>query len=267
MKSIEGVGLADVTATYSGPQGDLYGLLLGQQLHVGGMSASIDLAERAGIGAGLRGIDLCCGVGGGMRVLVRFRNVASMIGVDITERNIERARELSLTEVLADRMEFKVGDACQSGLPAAGADFVWGEDAWCYVPDKPKLIAEAARLVRPGGVIAFTDWVEGPVELSEAEAQQCLRMMSFPNVQDLTGYSRLLSVNGCEVVMAEDTGRLPIWFDLCLNMIEKQFTYDVLATVAFQADLLKVITGNFRMLGDLARAAKIIQARFIARRI
>jgi hypothetical protein len=36
--------------------------------------------------------------------------------------------------------------------------------------------------------------------------------------------------------------------------------------VAFQADLLKVITDNFRMLGDLARANKIIQARFIARR-
>jgi len=80
------------------------------------------------------------------------------------------------------------------------------------------------------------------------------------------GYSRLLSENGCEVVTAEDTGRLPIWFDLCFNMIEKQFTYDVLATVAFQADLLKVITDNFRMLGDLARAGKIIQARFIARR-
>jgi len=28
-----------------------------------------------------------------------------------------------------------------------GADFVWGEDAWCYVLDKAKLISEAARLV------------------------------------------------------------------------------------------------------------------------
>jgi SAM-dependent methyltransferase len=31
----------------------------------------------------------------------------------------------------------------------------WSEDAWCYVADKPKLIAEAVRMVRPGGVIAF----------------------------------------------------------------------------------------------------------------
>ena len=42
------------------------------------------------------------------------------------------------------------------------ADFVWGEDAWCYVVDKKQLIAEAVRLVKPGGMIAFTDWIEGP---------------------------------------------------------------------------------------------------------
>jgi len=42
---------------------------------------------------------------------------------------------------LGDRITFEVGDSCASGLSAGGADFVWGEDAWCYVEDKPKLIA------------------------------------------------------------------------------------------------------------------------------
>jgi len=44
-----------------------------------------------------------------------------------------------------DRIRFVAADACESGLPTAGADFVWGEDVWCYVTDKPKLISEAAR--------------------------------------------------------------------------------------------------------------------------
>ena len=56
MKSIDGVGLNEVTSVYSGPQRDLYTLLMGQQLHVGGMNSSIDLAGRAEIGAGLKGI-------------------------------------------------------------------------------------------------------------------------------------------------------------------------------------------------------------------
>ena len=56
---------------------------------------------------------------------------------------------------------FALGDACATGLPGGAADFVWGEDAWCYVVDKDRLIGEAARLVKAGGTIAFTDWIEG----------------------------------------------------------------------------------------------------------
>jgi hypothetical protein len=36
------------------------------------------------------------------------------------------------------------------------------------------LIAAAARLIRSNGTLAFTDWVEGPAELSADEAQRAL---------------------------------------------------------------------------------------------
>jgi ubiquinone/menaquinone biosynthesis C-methylase UbiE len=266
VKSIGGVGLAEVVSVYSGAQGDFMQLLFGQQLHVGGMKASIDLADRAGIGAGLSGVDLCCCNGAGMRFLVRSRNVASMAGVDATAAVVERGRRLTHEERLDDRIRFIHADACQSGLPSASADFVWSEDAWSYVPDKPKLIAEAARIVRPGGIIAFTDWVEGPAGLTDSEAQRFLGMMTFANVEDIAGYVRLLSGNGCTVRVAEDTGRFASHVELYLNMIEMQLTYDVLRTVAFRTDLLATLTDGFRFLGELSRAGKIAQARFVARR-
>src|SRR5215204_2214414 len=115
-----------------------------------------------------------------MRFLVRFRGVAQMTGVDATERVVERGRQRSVDELLADRIEFVVADATASGLPDASADFVWGEDAWCYVEDKSRLIAEAARLVRPGGTIAFTDWLAGPAAMSGDEAERYLRFMKVP---------------------------------------------------------------------------------------
>lgn len=267
MKSIQGVGLSEVVSLYSGFQSAFMPLVFGQQIHTGGMNASIDLAQRAGIGAGQKGVDLCCYVGAGMRCLVRFCNVASMVGVDATNSVVERGRKLCHAEGLDDRIQFVVADACNTGLPGASADFVWGEDAWCYVTDKPKLIAEAVRLVRPGGVIAFTDWVEGPGELSDAEAQRLLGMMTFANIEDIEGYRRLLSQNGCEVKAAEDTGRLAPHMDLYLNMIEMQLTYDVLAALAFRKELLEALTGTFRFLRDMSRAGKFVQARFIARRI
>jgi hypothetical protein len=127
-------------------------------------------------------------------------------------------------------------------------------------------IAKAARIVRPGGVIAFTDWVEGSAGLTDSEAQRFLGMMTFANVEDIAGYVNLLSGSGCEVRLAEDTGRFPSYIDLYLNMIEMQLTYDVLRTLAFRTDLLQTLTDGFRFLGELSRAGKIAQARFVARR-
>jgi len=267
MRSVAGIGVDDVKAAYGGAPADLYTLLLGQLLHIGGMEASLDLAKRAGIQAGQSGIDLCCGTGAGMRLLVRSLGVSSMTGVDFVPRNIERARQRGLEEQLGDRVQLVLADACASGLPSANADFIWSEDAWCYVADKEWLIAEAARLVRPGGTIAFTDWVEGPAPLEDEEADRFLRMMNFANVQDRIGYERLLSDNRCEVVTAEDTGRFAPYFDMFVDMIEMQFGYDVLATIGFRAELLPVVTDNFRFLRDLSRAGKIMQGRFIARRL
>jgi SAM-dependent methyltransferase len=266
VKSIDGVDLSQVTSLYAGAQGALWELLLGQQVHIGGMKSSMELADLAGIGADMRGVDLCCGNGAGMRFLVRFRNVASMVGVDATETVVERGRRRSGEEGFAQRIQFVCADACRSGLPSASADFVWGEDAWCYVADKPKLIAEAARIVRPGGVIAFTDWVEGAVELSNDEASRFLGIMRFANVEDIGGYRRLLERNGCEVLIAKDTGRFAAYMDLFVNMIEMQLTYDVLRVFDFNTDLLQRSIEGSRFLAELGRVGKIAQARFVAPR-
>ena len=201
MKSIEGIGLAEVVSLYSGMQGEFMQLVFGQQLHIGGMKASLDLAERASIGSGQKGIDLCCCNGAGMRCLVRFRDVASMVGVDATEAVVERGRRMCREEGLAHRISILHSDACQTGLESTSADFVWGEDAWCYVADKPKLIEEAVRLVHPRGVIAFTDWVEGPAGLSDTEAQRFLGMMTLPNVQDVSGYRDYLGKTAAKFLL------------------------------------------------------------------
>ncbi len=142
-----------------------------------------------------------------MRFLVRCRNVARMHGVDATPAVVEQGRQRCAAEGLADRISFTLADACQTGLRSAQFDFVWGEDAWCYVVDKATLIAEAARLVKRQGIIAFTDWIEGPAGLADGEAERFLRFMKFANIQSLDGYKTLLAATGCEIVAAEDTGR------------------------------------------------------------
>ena len=186
MKSASNVGLKDVQAVYSGPEGELWELVMGQQIHLGGLQSSLELAEKAGIRPGSSGVNLCCCTGAGMRFLVRFRKVARMLGVDATETVVRRGRGRCQSEGLADRITFMLGDATASGLPGGAADFVWGEDAWCYVVDKDRLIGEAARLLKPGGASPSPTGSRAARPWADGEAERFLAFMKFPNVQDLT---------------------------------------------------------------------------------
>jgi len=264
MKSAENIGLSEVQAVYSGPEGELWELIMGEQIHIGGFASSMGLAEKAGIEQGMRGVDLCCCSGAGMRFLARFRDVAGMCGVDATEKVVDLGRNRCEQEGLSDKIEFVLSDVCDSGLEGASADFIWGEDAWCYVVDKDKLISEAVRIVKPGGVIAFTDWVEGKAGLSDAEAERFLKFMKFPNIQDIGGYGDLLSDCDCEVVIAEDTGRFAQYVDLYLNMLNMQLAYDALKIIGFDTELMQSMGAEMAFMQELAHAGKIAQGMFVA---
>jgi SAM-dependent methyltransferase len=186
--------------------------------------------------------------------------------VDATRAIIERGKERCRAEGVSEQIRFVHGDACATGLPDGAADFVWGEDAWCYVFDKARLISEAVRIVEPGGTIAFTDWISGAVPMSAEESGRFLRFMSFPNVQDVEGYRRLLEVAGCTVMTAENTGRFAPYVDLYLEMVDKQLTYDALRILDFNADALGAIGAEMQFLQELAHAGKIAQGRFIAQK-
>jgi SAM-dependent methyltransferase len=264
MKTLPQVHLADVQAVYSGCEGRLWELVMGEQIHIGGLSSSTDLADRAGLKEGGQGIDLCCATGAGMRFLVRFRKAARMKGVDATRAMLELGRQRCVQEGLADRISFVEANVCNTGLPGGQADFVWGEDAWCYVEDKAKLVTEAVRLVKPGGKIAFTDWMEGTPPLTEEEAKRYLAFMKFPNVLTLDEYRVSLEKQGCEILAAADTGRFASHVPLYIDMIEKQLTYDALKIIGFDTALAGRLLAEMRFMQSLAEAGKIVQGLIVA---
>jgi ubiquinone/menaquinone biosynthesis C-methylase UbiE len=239
---------------------------MGEQIHVGGFQSSADLAERARIPENSAGVDLCAATGAGMRFLIRFRGVRSMTGVDATSAMVEKGRERAAEEDLAERISFRVADVCDTGLPEGEFDFVWGEDAWCYVEDKQALISEAVRLVKSGGAVAFTDWVEGPSPLSHSEANRFLSFMKFPSLYSIEDYRSLLDKTGLKVETAEDTGRFAPAMELYIAMLQNQLTYDGLKILGFDTELLGSLAGEMEFMRTLAHEGKIAQGVFVARK-
>lgn len=265
MKLLPDVSLSDVQQVYSGPEGQLWELFMGQQIHIGGLASSMELADRSGIAEASTGVDLCCCAGAGMRFLVQFRGVARMHGVDATASMVELGRQRSRLEGMEHQIAFTLADACNSSLPSECADFVWSEDAWCYVGDKPALLGEAARLVRKGGVVAFTDWIEGR-ELSDAQAGRFMKFMKFPSLFSLDDYREHLSACGLEVVHAYDTGRFAPYAGLYIEMAQKQLTYDALRILGYDMKVLEALAGELKFAHELAQAGRIAQGLFVARR-
>jgi len=255
----------EVREIYSGPVRELWELCMGEQIHTGGFDSSMKLATNAGIKEGSQGVDLCCCLGAGMRFLVKYLKVGKMTGVDMTESALEEAKKRATQEKLENKLEFVKGDVINIPLPDNKFDFVWGEDAWCYVEDKARLIKEAVRITKPGGIIAFTDWIEGPKGLAEEEARRINTFMKFPYVETLGGYKKLLEDNGCVVKETTDLTEEFAWcVDLYLNMLTKQHTYDALRIIGDDMAMFQAMGGEFSYLQEKAHEGKFGKGRFIA---
>lgn len=260
------VTLKDVQSVYDGPEGVLWELIMGEQIHAGGYKSSMELAKRAGLRKGMSGIDLCSALGAGCRFLAHNFGV-TMTGLDATPTMLRKARLRAKKEGFAEKIVFRKGDVTDIPFAPGSFDFVWGEDAWCYVVDKPKLISESARVVKKGGIIAFTDWIEGPKGLPKADAERFNTFMKFPNVESLSGYSELLKKSGCSIIEASDlTEEFAGLIDLYLQMLDRQLTFDALKIIGNNTELFQAMAGEMVNMSQLAHSGKIGRGRFIARK-
>jgi predicted TPR repeat methyltransferase len=100
-------------------------------------------------------IDLGCGTGLVARAFAK--EVDAFIGMDLSPRMIEQARATGLYA------ELKVAEMVQglTGKPDASADLILAADAVVYLLDLMPLLREAARVLRSGGLLAFTAETHG----------------------------------------------------------------------------------------------------------
>ena len=166
------------------------------------------LAEAMGLHAGMRVLDVGCGVGGPMRLFAREFG-AHVVGLNNNAYQLGKCEAYNKEADLLHRTEILPGDYMQ--IPAEDSSFgaAYQIEATPHAPDKEGAFAEIWRVLRPGGVFGGYEWCTTPGFNAADPVHQRIKKdietgNSLPDIASFDGVIEALRYAGCEVVESFD---------------------------------------------------------------
>ncbi len=148
------------------------------------------LVDAVDIGPDDRVLDSGCGMGETSTWIAKECG-AEVVGININEQQLERAREMAEERGVADRVDFRYDDYTEMDtLADDSVDVVWGLESICYAPDKRDVLEQAKRVLDDDGRIMVADWFMAQRKITEEERKmvehwlQGWKMPSIPHVED-----------------------------------------------------------------------------------
>ncbi|UCD67345.1 MAG: methyltransferase domain-containing protein [Betaproteobacteria bacterium] len=131
------------------------------EFHIGGQAATLELAQSAGMGAGMRVLDIGSGLGGPARTLAQHYG-CKVAGLDLTEEFCRVATMLTELCGMHERVSFMHGNALDIPFENASFDLVWTQQAGANIENKLRLYQEVNRVLAVGGRLVFQEVLRGP---------------------------------------------------------------------------------------------------------
>jgi SAM-dependent methyltransferase len=149
-------------------------------------------------------LDVACGSGGPALHLARLTN-CNVVGIELDEDAVLSGNQMAHEAGLGMQVRFVQGDAGHPGRFDSGCfDAILCIDAINHLPDRPSVLADWARLLRPGARLLFTDpvVVTGLLGSDEIAIRTSIGYFLFAPPGE---NERLLAEAGLSVLAVEDT--------------------------------------------------------------
>jgi phosphoethanolamine N-methyltransferase len=111
-------------------------------------------------------LDIGCGIGGPAFEMARTFD-ADVVGIDLEEPLIKRARDAAQRHGLADRCTFQTVEIGPLPFPDSSFDIVVTAGALTQTKDKETIFRDCFRVLRPGGYLSCYDWTKSDGDYSD----------------------------------------------------------------------------------------------------
>ena len=184
-------------------QSSLARLILGDTLHPGGLALTNRLGKLMGIHEGDRVVDLASGQGASAMAVSRVFH-CNVVGVEFGAQAVAQSRDKTLEFPTAPGASFLRGDAEWAPFLPGSFHGVLCECSMSLFHDKAGAVAQAARLLRPGGRFGLSDVTVEPGCLPPELDGTLGQLLCLTDALTLEGYSGLLEAAGLAIVAQED---------------------------------------------------------------
>jgi arsenite methyltransferase len=137
-------------------ESEIVSRLLGDSFHPGGAALTERLGQLLDLTPGSLVLDAASGKGTSA-VLIAQRFGCTVVGVDLSTRNVAHAAAEADRLGLGHQVSFRVGDTERLPIDDASVDAVICECAFCTFPDKQAAAGEFARVLKPRGRVGLSD--------------------------------------------------------------------------------------------------------------
>jgi sarcosine/dimethylglycine N-methyltransferase len=128
------------------------------QFHTRGLAATAELAQLAGIAAGMSVLDVGSGIGGPARFLAATYG-CRVTGVDLSDPFVDAARYLTERTGQSGQLSFQAASALELPFDDGRFDMALLQHVAMNISDRVLLYREIRRMLKPGGRFATFDVV------------------------------------------------------------------------------------------------------------